>query len=153
MKYLDKIFRKLLLNRIVSQFIFSHVLLVTLSIALVGIFLLTATNNFMRESVNNRNLEKATTTAREIYSFVQNTFTILTFATGFQDINAMESFRQELALNRLKIDYQFYRDIYVIDTTGTVVASTELGTPDTLFADTTIFPLIAEKCPMIFLYL
>ncbi|MFC1731365.1 ATP-binding protein [candidate division KSB1 bacterium] len=145
MKYLDKIFRKLLLNRIVSQFIFSHVLLVTLSIALVGIFLLTATNNFMRESVNNRNLEKATTTAREIYSFVQNTFTILTFATGFQDINAMESFRQELALNRLKIDYQFYRDIYVIDTTGTVVASTELGTPETLFADTTIFPLIAEK--------
>jgi len=146
---MKQLFKKIqclpLLNKIVTKFIFSHVFLASFSIALVGIFLLTATNNFIKKSVNDSNLEKAKATAAEIYLFVKNTFNLLSFATEFPDINSMESFRQTLRINKMKVDYSFYRNIFVVDTTGTVVASTVLGQDSSAFTDTTFFPDIFRK--------
>jgi len=115
------------LNRIVTQFIFSHVFLASGSIALVGLFLLTETNSFVRQSVNEKNIDKAITIKSEIVSFVNNSFSILSFATEFPDIYSMEKFRQELTLNSLLVKYDYYRNLFVADSTGAIVASTVLG--------------------------
>ncbi len=127
-------------NKIVTRFILSHVFLVAASISLVGLFLLTAVNSFIRDSVNSSNLEKAKAASSEIVSFVDNSFNILSFATDFPDISNMERFRQELTLGKMLIAHDYYRNIFVVDTTGSFVASTELGSRLTEFSDENLNP-------------
>jgi len=137
--FLKKILPKNIFNKIVSQFIFSYVFLVSLSIVFVGFFLITETNNFIKKSVSENQLEIARRSAKEIYYFVHNTFDILSYATTTNEINEMQPFKQQRILDELQINNKFYRKIFVVDTTGSIISTTEIGVKDTLYKETEIY--------------
>ncbi len=117
-------------NRIVTQFILSHSFLAAASVILVALFLLTAMNSFIMQTVNDNNLEKAKSIKNEIVSFVDNTFNTLSMAAEFDDIFLMEAFMQQNTLYRLQSKYDYYRKLYTIDTMGVIIATSEIGITD-----------------------
>ncbi|MFC1555573.1 ATP-binding protein [candidate division KSB1 bacterium] len=143
-KSFNAFFKRPGLKSLVTQLILSHVFLTSFTIALSGIFLLTATNNFIRLSVNQRNLEKAAATAQEIHSFVENRFDLLSFTAKFPDVTSMERFRLDQTINNLKLMHDYFRNIYVADLTGRVIESTELGSQSINSIDSLKFPGISR---------
>lgn len=137
--FLKKILQKRIFNKIVAQFIFSYVFLVSISIVSVGFLLITEINNFIKKSVSENQLEIARRSAKEIYYFVHNTFDILSYATTTDEINEMQPFKQQRILDELQINNDFYRKIFVVDTTGSIISTTEIGIKDTLYKETEIY--------------
>ncbi|KPK88809.1 hypothetical protein AMJ80_10605, partial [bacterium SM23_31] len=137
--FFKKILPKHLFNKIVTQFIFSYIFLVSLSIALVGFLLLTETNNFIKKSVSENQLEIARRSAERIYYFVHNTFNNLLYAATTNEINEMQPFRQQRILDELQINNDFYRKIFIVDTTGCIISTTEIGAKNTRFEETEIY--------------
>ena len=142
-RFLRKLFRTKILNKIVTQFVFSHVFLAVLSIALVGFFLLSEINSFITQSVKNNQLEVARRSASEIYYFVSNTLNNLSFATKFRDVYLMQSIDQQVVLDEMQTNNkEIYRKIFVTDTTGTIVSTTEFGAVGLIDED---FPYLDDQ--------
>ena len=150
--FLKKLFRTKLLNRIATQFIFSHVFLAVLSIALVGFFLLSESNSYIKQSVAKNQLEVARRHASDIYYFAKNTFSSLSFATKIQDVYLMQPFNQQIILDMMQTNNKdIFRKLFITDSTGLVVATTELGAKETYYPEiekynenTQVDPIISE---------
>jgi signal transduction histidine kinase len=141
MKHLLKnILSKRIFNRLVTQFIFSHAVLASFSVALVGFFLLTATNTFIKKSVADNQLEIARRSAQEIYYFVQNTFNTLHIAAKIPDVYLLQPFNQNRILTMLKLDNEYFRKLIIIDTLLTITASTDIGEAGFLYKSSPPLP-------------
>ncbi len=127
LEIIKNILRNKIFNRIASQFILSYIVFATIAIASVGFFLLNETEEFIRLSTQEKQLEIAKRSASQITYFVENTFNSLTFATEIQDVYLMQPFNQEKILDMLKINNDFYRKLYITDSTQAVTATTDFA--------------------------
>ena len=132
LEIIKNILRNKIFNRIASQFILSYIVFATIAIASVGFFLLNETEEFIRLSTQEKQLEIAKRSASQITYFVENTFNSLTFATEIQDVYLMQPFNQEKILDMLKINNDFYRKLYITDSTQAVTATTDFAAQDTI---------------------
>ncbi|MFC1492803.1 ATP-binding protein [candidate division KSB1 bacterium] len=113
-------------NKLVSQFIFSHVALASLSIAIVGIFLISGTNSYVSRKVRETNLEKVRNSASEISYYVNNTLNLLSFTAKLPRFFS-QSFIRDQTLNQMALDFDFFNSICVVDTNLTILSSTEIS--------------------------
>ncbi len=131
-------------NKLVSQFIFSHVVLASLSIAIVGIFLISVTSSYVQRKVRETNLEKVRNSASEISYYVNNTFNLLSFTAKLPRFYSQEFIREQ-TLNQMALDFDFFNSICVVDTNLTVISSTEIGEKNSQYPDSEFYFASAEK--------
>ncbi|MFC1565268.1 ATP-binding protein [candidate division KSB1 bacterium] len=135
---MKKLFSKILSvtfwNKLVSQFILSHVILASLSIAVVGIFLISGTNSYVRQKVRETNLEKVRNSSSEISYYVNNTLNLLSFTAKLPGFFS-DLVRQERTLNRMAVEFDYFNSICVVDTNLTVLSSTEIGESNSNYSD------------------
>ncbi|MCP4723678.1 MAG: HAMP domain-containing protein [bacterium] len=131
-------------NKLVSQFIFSHVMLASLSIAIVGIFLISGTNSYVRRKVRETNLEKVRNSASEISYYVNNTLNLLTFTAKLPRFFS-QSFIQEQTLNQMALDFDYFNSICVVDTNLIVLSSTKIGESNNEYPDPEFYNEAAGK--------
>jgi len=125
-KIVKRIFSFTFWNRIVIQLIFSHLFLISISVLMVGIFLVSATNTYIEEQVREKHLDMVRNSAKEINSFVRYSLGILTFVSEQQDF-ATDAVRQGRTIDRMHLTYDYYESLTVVDTNLTIMNSTIFG--------------------------
>jgi len=135
-KFYRKKFRRI---KIITQFLVSFILLCSLSVLFVGSFLISATENFVKESVNEKHLEVARRAASEIEQFVNNTINMITYTADIPSIKIMDQFQQSRIITNLRLRNDFYRKIFSLDSLGTIRATTDYTVDSVNYSNSQFF--------------
>jgi len=127
--------------KILTQFLISFILLCSLSVLFVGSFLISATENFVNESVNEKHLEVAKRASSEIEQFVNNTISLIKNMADLPEVEGLDPFQQSRNFNRLQLQNDFYRKIFSIDSLGYVITTTDLAGDTLNYRDISFFKI------------
>ncbi len=124
-RFLDRLTSYHFWNKLVSQFIFSHVALASFSILFVGSILISTMNSYIQPSVTDSLLQKAKNSATQINHFVNSKLDLLSAIARQPQFFSEELNRQQI-IDKLKVDNNYYKSISVVDTSMMIISSTDI---------------------------
>ncbi len=122
-----RLIRRYLERKIQRRLVLNFVGLGVIPILIVSFILIRLTENTVQTYIFERNMEITRKAANEISLFLKDPLTILSTLIQTRDILEMERFNQSRALNRIHAKSALFIRIFILDRTGSVVATTSFG--------------------------
>jgi len=126
-RILRRTFKQFLTRKLSTQLVLTYIALGVLPLVIVSIFLISITQTTVKSYIYQRNLETARRASNEIALFIREPITILHTLVQTQDILNMEPFSQNRIINKIKEENTIFRKLFVLDSTGIVLATTSFG--------------------------
>jgi len=127
LKHLRTRFRRFTSRKISNRLILTNVALGAIPLVVVGLFLVSLTEDTIETYVHQRNLETARRAGNDIALFLNKPFTILETSAFTQDIVSMTPLLQSNMINTLKKESELFNKLYVVDDSGKVMVTTRFG--------------------------
>ena len=130
LKHLRSRFRRFTSRKISNRLILTNVALGAIPLVVVGLFLVSLTEDTIETYVHQRNLETARRAGNDIALFLNKPFTILETSAFTQDIVSMTPLLQSNMINTLKKESELFNKLYVVNDSGKVLVTTRFGEED-----------------------
>jgi signal transduction histidine kinase len=111
-------------SKLSTRLLFTLTMLSAIPLIIVGIFMSGVTQESLSEYIQNQHHQIASRAANEINLFLQTPITTLKILLETEDITSMETFSQNLILNKVKSTYPTFNRLFVTDTIGFEITST-----------------------------
>jgi two-component system, sporulation sensor kinase E len=111
-------------RRLSTRLLFTLTILSAIPLIIVGIFMSGVTQESLSEYIKSQHHQIASRAANEINLFLQTPITTLKILLETKDINRMQSFAQNIILNKVKFTYPTFNRLFIMDTIGFETAST-----------------------------
>jgi nitrogen fixation/metabolism regulation signal transduction histidine kinase len=111
-----------------TSLLFTLTLISAIPLILVGIFMSGVTQESVSEYIQSQQSQIASRAANEINLFLQTPINTLNILLETKDITSMETFSQNLILNKVKSAYPTFNRLFVTDSMGFEVTSTAFET-------------------------
>ncbi len=128
--------------RFITKLLISHILMASIPVIFVGFVLITTANKALQQSYRERTLELVKHSAMEITMTLDHADQVLRFnAANLLTISA-NKLSQELILNEIYNEFPIFRDLKLIDSTGTIVLATSFLVDSLQFVNTNLFQTV-----------
>ena len=111
-------------SKLSTSLLFTLTMISAIPLILVGIFMSGVTQEAVSEYIQSQHHQIASRAANEINLFLQTPVTTLNILLETKDITSMETFSQNLILNKVKATYPTFNRLFVADTLGFEITST-----------------------------
>lgn len=121
--FIDRI-KNPLFTRLSTRLLFTLTMLSAIPLFVVGLFMISVTQESLTEYIENQHNEIARRASNEIGLFLDTPTTILKILIMSNDISTMNTFAQNLILNRVISTYPaIFNRIFIVDTLGNEITS------------------------------
>lgn len=111
-------------HRLLTRLLVSHILIVALPLFFTGKVLVDTAQKSIMQTILDRNLEFARRSTRFVDLKLSTATELIRSQAQFQSIVEMTRSTQELAINTLVNEFDLFNQLTILDTNGTVIAST-----------------------------
>jgi len=111
-------------TRLSTRLLFTLTILSAVPLIIVGIFMSGVTQESLSEYIKSQHHQIASRAANEIHLFLQTPITTLKILLETEEITRMQSFAQNIILNKVKSTYPTFNRLFIMDTIGFETAST-----------------------------
>jgi signal transduction histidine kinase len=112
-------------TRLSTRLLFTLTIVSALPLIVVGVFMTSVTRESLLEYVKSQHVEIARRANNEIKLFLEKPIRTLQILTETQDITEMNPFAQGLMLNKISISDEIFNRIFIADTLGNLITSTD----------------------------
>ncbi len=132
-------YRRILSRKISNRIMLTYVALAALPLVIVSVILVQLTRNTVQTYIFERNMETARRAGKEIALFIKDPLTILQTTALSRDVADMDRFSQSTLINVIKDRNPIFRNIFVLNDSGAVTATTRFGEETRNYSNTPFF--------------
>ncbi|MFQ5709422.1 MAG: ATP-binding protein [bacterium] len=114
-------------HRLLTRLLLSHILIVAIPLFYTGRVLIDTAQDSIEKTILERNYEFVRRSTREIELSLNTAVDVIKNQARNQSIYEMNKSAQELAINTIITDFNYYNEISILDTRGNLLASTSFG--------------------------
>jgi len=126
-------------NKLITKFLFTYIPLVFIPLLLIGLLMITATDNFMTNSIEEKHIEIGKIAASEIYLYVENAHNRIKDLSFSPAIIELKSFQISTVTNKLIEREKIFRKILILNKDGYVISTTSFYDDTTNYSNETFF--------------
>ncbi len=127
LRALQRNFDRFLSRKISNRLLITYIMLGALPLVIASLLLISLTQDTVQSYIHERNRETARRASNEISLFVKEPLTILQTTALTQDLSERDLFRQGNIINKIKDEHGIFSKVYVLNDSGVVTATTNLG--------------------------